>query len=192
MLPTETNNNQPAETGREAIKRDFYNLDELIGELNVPKEEINNIKTGATAATSDILSDEPSSTNNTETIAPEVAALSGKMIAGTIDTAFSTGCAIWAKTPKVEKYEATEKQMSKLEAAWAAVAKKYNYDVSDSPWFNLIALNAGVYYPLFKEAQKDHRFAEVNERLAALEKLEQERQIREKEKALNPDVKTVA
>lgn len=150
---------------RQPVKRDFNDLDSLINELNTPKESIQPSRPAGSA-----LNTVAGSTDNEiidleqpEPIPAEIAALSGKVIASTIDTALSTGLSLYAKGGTAEKYEASDKQMENLKLAWSAVAQKYNYRVEDSPWFNVILLNVAVYFPTFKEAQKDRRFAEVDE-----------------------------
>jgi hypothetical protein len=173
-------------TNREAVKRDFNDLDSLIQELNTPKEEIfknqvNNSVAGTQQAPEAGISI-PGATGepaDTETISDDVAALSGKTIAGTIDTVFSTGCSLYAKQPDSTKYEANAKQQDQLNNAWAAVAKKYGYKVEDSPWFNVALLSTAVYLPKLQEAKKDRRFAEMDEKIEALQK-----QINEKEARL--------
>lgn len=149
------------------IKTDLYNLDSLISDLNTPKEQIQTSRQivpgqnnqGGSARNEFIDSPE------IEPIPAEIAALSGKAIAGTIDTVLSTGLSLYAQAPSAEKYEASEKQIEKLNQAWGAVAQKYNYKVEDSPWFNVILLMVAVYFPIWKEAQKDHRFAEMETRI---------------------------
>lgn len=188
-FPTATTTAQ--DTGRAAINRDFNDLDSLIGELSVPKEQINNVRPGFPTSAgsagspspghpefisgSDLADQEPA-----ERMAPEIAAISGKAIAGTIDTVLSTGFSLYAKAPSPEKYEATDKQLQKLSEAWAAVASKYNYRVEDSPWFHIIALNAGIYIPKFNEAKNDRRFAEIDERMKEMKKLHDEMEARVK------------
>lgn len=152
-------------TAREAIKRDFNDLDSLISEPNQPKEVIQ-------PTDKKPYPDEYPATGEHsipgEPISPEIAALSGKMIAGTIDTALATGMSLYAHNSNPEKYQAKEKQIEQLNEAWAAVAAKYNYKLEDSPWFNVIILTIAVYLPLWQEAKKDRRFAEVNERIDEL------------------------
>lgn len=180
MFPT-----TPKESGRTAIKRDFDNMDSLIGELAIPKEQINNARPGFSAEPNIQGSAGEFAAENdqlqpieTERMAPEIAAISGKAIAGTIDTVLSTGFSLYAKAPSPEKYEATDKQLQKLSEAWAAVASKYNYRVEDSPWFHIIALNAGIYIPKFNEAKNDRRFAEMDERIKSMQKLHDELEAR--------------
>lgn len=166
-----------SQTERVPVKRDFNDLDSLINELGTPKENILPSSPVGTALNPDGGSDFYSDAPALEPIPAEVAAMSGKVIASTIDTALSTGFSLMAKSNTAEKYEATDKQMDKLRDAWTAVAQKYNYKVEDSPWFHVILLNVAVYFPQFKEAQKDRRFAELEEqnrlrdaRIEALEK----------------------
>ena len=173
-LPTTTN----TDSGREAVKRDFNDLDSLLSELNTPKEIINNSPPGIK---------QPGAPNNApgmfqsnvpvegegegepvEQMPAEVAALSGKTIANTIDTALGTGMSLYAKNTTPEKYQATEKQIHNLESAWSAVAAKYNYRVEDSPWFNVILLTVAVYLPHFQEAKNDRRFAQMDEKYEEL------------------------
>jgi hypothetical protein len=181
MFPTATT--EIKDTGRAAIKRDFDNMDSLIGELAVPKETINNVRPASTGSAAAVPSydDQGQPVGEREAVepmAPEIAAISGKAIAGTIDTVLSTGFSLYAKAPSPEKYEANDKQLQKLSEAWAAVASKYNYRVEDSPWFHIIALNAGIYIPKFNEAKNDRRFAEMDERMKAMQKLHDEMEAR--------------
>lgn len=155
-----------ATTGRQAKDRNFYDLDSLIGELNQPKEVIQSaVQTQNFASQNPPLGGQEVIEEPTEQISPEVAALSGKTIAGTIDTVLATGMSLYAKQTNSVKYEAAEKQLSQLENAWAAVALKYGYKVEDSPWLNVALLNVAVYLPKFQEAKKDRRFAEMEEKI---------------------------
>lgn len=167
MLPGATNTREP-------IKRDFYDMDSLLAELAVPKEQIQR----NTPPQPGGVSAEPGQPSGRmyidgpdgepvepEKLAPEVAAMSGKMIANTIDLALGTGLSLYAKNTTPEKYQATDKQLTSLQDAWAAVAAKYNYKVEDSPWFNALIQTGAVYVPHFMEAKNDRRFALVNEAL---------------------------
>lgn len=172
MLPTPPPTPEPVADApdRQPVKHDFYNLDNLISDLNQPKEQIQSARPSAPGKTF------PGSPYNemidspeVEPIPADVAALSGKAIAGTIDTVVSTGFSLYAKAANPEKYEANDKQIEKLNQAWAAVAQKYNYKVEDSPWFNVILLTVAVYLPIWNEAQKDRRFAEMDERMKEMD-----------------------
>lgn len=166
-----------ATTGREPIK---YDLDSLISDLNQPKEQITNTQPGQSSQQSQqsqFPTDQPA---ELDPISPEVAALTGKTIAGTIDTVLGTGCSLYAKNSEPEKYQATDRQLQQLNLAWAAVAMKYNYKIEDSPWFNVGLLSVAVYLPHIQEAKKDRRFAEIDEKLQDLQ-----RQIKENETRLN-------
>ena len=157
------------DTGREAIKRDFNDLDSLIGELSVPKEQINraSINSATDTHSYDNQGQPVTELVEAERMAPEIAAISGKAIAGTIDTLLSTGLSLYAKAKSPEKFEASDKQMQKLSEAWAHIAAKYNYRAEDSAWLHVIALNLGIYTPKFNEAKNDRRFAEMQERFEA-------------------------
>lgn len=165
---------------REPVNRDFNNLDSLIEELNTPKEQIipsrpnvpGDPNQNLGAGSHNDFFDTP-----IEPIPAEIAALSGKTIAGTIDTVVSTGFSLYSGASP-EKYEASDKQIEKLTLAWAAIAQKYNYKVEDSPWFNVILLNAAIYFPTWKEAQKDHRFAEIENRIKENELKAKEMEVR--------------
>ena len=171
MLPGSTTNT------REPVKRDFYDMDSLLQELAVPKEQIQrNIpgsQPGSSTGTAEpaqpgarmYIDDPAGEPIEQEKMSPEVAALSGKMIANTIDLSVGTGLSLYAKNSTPEKYQATEKQLTALQQAWAAVAAKYNYKVEDSPWFNALIQTGAVYIPHFQEAKNDRRFALVNEAL---------------------------
>ena len=155
-------------TERQPVKHDLNNLDNLIEELNTPKEQIQRSQPAMAPGQTAFPGSEQSEFIDSPTVEPipaEIAALSGKAIAGTIDTVLSTGFSLYAQAPSAAKYEASEKQIEKLNQAWAAVAQRYNYKVEDSPWFNVILLMVAVYFPIWKEAQKDHRFIEMENRL---------------------------
>lgn len=181
----------PLPTPEQYTDRGVNNLDSLLQELAVPKEEINNHRPGqqapgnaatpnpGTAPEPGFYGPEGYDAEPAETMPEEVAQLSGKTIANTIDQAAGTGFSLYAKSKEPEKYQATEKQLQNLENAWAAVAKKYNYRVEDSPWFNVIILTVAVYLPYFQAAKADRRFAEMDERLK-----EQQRQIQANEARL--------
>jgi hypothetical protein len=170
MFPITTTETEGS-TDRQPVKHDLYDLDNLISDLNTPKEQIQQSRpqmAGQSAL--------PGSERNeyidspvVEPIPAEIAALSGKAIAGTIDTVLSTGLSLYAKGGTAEKYEASPKQIEKLNQAWGAVAQKYNYKVEDSPWFNVILLMVAVYFPIWRIAQDDKRFAEMNDRIKEME-----------------------
>ena len=171
------------------VKTDLYNLDSLISDLNTPKEQIQTSRPIAPGQSAFNGSPESEYIDSPEVekIPAEIAALSGKAIAGTIDTALSTGLSLYAKNNTPEKYEASDKQIEKLNQAWAAVAQRYNYKVEDSPWFNLIALNLGVYFPVWREAQKDHRFAVQDERMREMDFRVKETEAKLKAMEVKPD-----
>ena len=176
-LPPETT------TERLPVKHDLYDLDNLISDLNTPKELIQTSRPIAPGQSAFAGSTEPEyiDSPSVEPIPAEIAALSGKAIAGTIDTVLSTGLSLYAKGQTAEKYEASPKQMDKLNQAWGAVAQKYNYQVADSPWLNLILLMVAVYFPIWRIAAEDHRFAEVNERIKETELKNKENELKAKE-----------
>ena len=163
MLPTTS---IPQTTDREPVKRDFNDIDSLLRELGTPKEEIRHSppQPGQSSQQSQ-LSTDTGDQQPEDKISPEIAALSGKMIAGTIDTVAGTGLMMFAKNSTPEKYQATDRQLVQLENACTAVAMKYNYQVADSPWFNLVILIIAIYLPHWQEAKKDKRFAELQEKL---------------------------
>lgn len=184
MLPTPPTTTEET-TGRKAVNRDFNNLDSLIEELNQPKEVIQNSQPKPPGGGDPGGYAEPypggdydGEPTDLEPMPEEVANLSGKMIAGTIDTSLSTAMGLYAHNSETEKYAASDKQIDKLNDAWAAVAKKYNYKIEDSPWFNVIALTAGTYIPKFQDAKNDRRFAEMDTRLKEMQKLIQENEAR--------------
>jgi len=171
MLPLPTNTETEIATERAPVKHDLYNLDSLISDLNTPKEQIQTSRSTVPGQSAFAGSTEPEyiDSPSVEPIPAEIAALSGKAIAGTIDTVLSTGLSLYAKGQTAEKYEASPKQMDKLNQAWGAVAQKYNYKVEDSPWFNVILLMVAVYFPIWRMASEDKRFAEMNERIKETE-----------------------
>jgi hypothetical protein len=179
-FPTPPRIIEPPETGgRAPVKTDLYDLDNLLQELNTPKEQIQPSRP-MPGQSSFGGNNEPEYMDSPEIepIPAEIAALSGKAIAGTIDTVLSTGLSLYAQAPSAEKYEASEKQIEKLNQAWGAVAQKYNYKVEDSPWFNVILLMVAIYFPIWKEAQKDHRFAELENRTKENELKAKEMEVR--------------
>ena len=183
---------EPEQT-REAKNRDFNNLDSLISELNQEKEQIQSSQYNQEPETSNQQPEtgnpesEPwnmESENEHEPISEDVAAMSGKSIAGTIDTVAGTGFSLYAKSDDPEKYQASPRQLDQLNNAWSAVAKKYGYKVEDSPWFNVMMLNMAVYLPKWQTALNDRRFALMENRMDELSKQvkDLENQKNEKEK----------
>ena len=174
---------------RAPVKHDFYDLDNLISDLNTPKEVIQRTPAHPAPGQTDFSGSQQNEyidSPEVEPIPADIAALSGKAIAGTIDTVLSTGLSLYAQAPSAEKYEASDKQIEKLNQAWGAVAQKYNYKVEDSPWFNVILLMVAVYFPIWKEAQKDHRFAEMDNRMKENELKAKEMEARIKTMELKP------
>jgi len=169
MIPIPSPEVIPAPADRAPAKHDFYDLDNLISDLNQPKEQIQPRPSAPGQTFPGSPYNEMIDSPEVEPIPADIAALSGKAIAGTIDTVVSTGFSLYAKAANPEKYEANDKQIEKLNQAWAAVAQKYNYKVEDSPWFNVILLTVAVYLPIWNEAQKDRRFAEMDERLKEMD-----------------------
>lgn len=182
MLPIPGNNNNlPPESGRQPIKRDFNNLDELLGELNQPKEQIQNTQAAQPTQPGNQINQPGSdlfTSSEKEPISAEVAALSGKTIANTIDTVFGTGMSLYAKNTTPEKYQASEKQMSVLEKSWAAVSQKYGYQLEDSPIFNAGLNTIAIYFPHFQEAKNDRRFALLDEKYELIKKRNDEMEAR--------------
>jgi len=154
--------------------------DSFISELNQPKEEIKsnpqfqqpageNMEGGEYSG-GGLPGGEYTEGEFKEPIPSDVAAMSGKMIAGTIDTTLGTGFSLYAKSTETDKYQAKEKQIEQLNNAWTAVAQKYDYKIEDSPWFNVILLTIAVYLPIWQEAKKDRRFAEMDEKIEEMRK----------------------
>lgn len=168
------------DTAREPVKYNVSDLDGLISELNTPKEQIINSAprvAGLPQPPADTLINNGAPADpfnpNQEPITEmpdEVARTSAKVITTTIDTAFGTGCSLYAKNANPEKYQATDKQRSDLESAWVPVCKKLNFKVEDSPYFFLIILLFSVYWPHFQEAKTDRRFAMVDERISEMQR----------------------
>ncbi len=169
MLPQPPTPNPTEVTGEfTPVKRDFNDYDSLISELNEPKQEIlssDKVPGQLSDNGSGIYNDQP-----IVEISPETAAMSGELVANTVDTVISLGASIYAKSEDREQYEAKPKEIANLSKAWAAVASKMNFSIQDSPWFNLILLMIAVYIPIFIKAKGDRREAIVNERLANIEK----------------------
>lgn len=166
MLPTE-----------QFTDRKHQDLDSLLSQLNEPKEQIFSSQNPPPTQQHPGMEPVAQNLNNyqgdpepVETLSPEVAALSGKTIAGTIDTVFGTGCSLYAKNKEPEKYQATPRQFEQLQNAWAAVAIKYGYKVEDSPWLNVGLLTTAVYLPKWQEAKNDRRFAEMDDKIDEMRK----------------------
>jgi hypothetical protein len=156
----------PTDTGRKAVK---YDLDNLFGELNTPKEQILPPPPPAGQQTGPDgnyqFSNTPGGDLETEQITPEQAALTGKIIAGTIDEALGTGLSLYARNSEKEKYQASESQIQKIGDSWAKVAQHSNFKIEDAPWFNAIFLTGAVYLPKVMEAKNDRRFALIDEKI---------------------------
>ena len=156
MLPTPPPATEIVE--HTAIKRDFDNIDSLITELNAPKEQIIQ-KAPIPGSEQGLNVSEIGNEQPIVEISSEAAALSGEMVANTLDTVISLGASMYAKAPNREEYEAKPKEISNLGKAWAAVAQKMNFSIQDSPWFNLILLMVAVYAPILIRAKSDRREA---------------------------------
>ena len=112
MLPQPTPPTAPAPevtTERQPIKRDFYDLDNLIKDLNTPKEQIQQSRPaqigqpGQAPQFGTGIGDQLIDSPEIEPIPADVALLSGKAIAGTIDTVVATGLSLYAKAASPEK-----------------------------------------------------------------------------------------
>lgn len=194
-LPT---SNPDKFNNREAVKRDFSNLDSLLSEMAVPKEEINNARPGYNGPQAETDTPPPGGDPfgggsmygpdaddfggeglEGEGMPDDVAKFSGNLIAHTFDEAVGAGLGIYANTRQNDKYKATPEQMGNLENAWTAVAKKMHWKVEDNAVPNLLILLLAVYLPSFQEAKNDKRFAEMDNRMK-----EQQRQIEANERRL--------
>lgn len=153
----------------EPVKRDFNNLDELLQELNTPKEQILSSQPapGPTlgAAAQEYTGEYTQYDNLPEPISPESAAKSGARIAKTFDTVFAFGASMYAKSDNRAAYGADQTDIKDLSEAWSDVAMKYSFKIEDSPWLNVIILMLAVYSPLFLKARADHRFAVIREEM---------------------------
>jgi len=180
MLPNPAITTENTNPDFHPIKRDFNDYDSLIAELNTPKEQITsspsvvqggqNPATGLSTLENGI--DEP-----VIEISPEAAAMSGEMVANTVDTVLSLGIQIYAKSDQRELYEAKPKEIKNLSNAWAAVASKMNFSIQDSPWFNLILLMVAVYAPIFMRAKGDRRDAILREEMADMQRKQELRNL---------------
>ena len=167
-LPTITPPDQTQAATTEPVKRNFYDYDSLIADLNVPKEQI----TSSAPEGSPLPGQDKSAVNQSlpdnnlaEPISPEAAARSGARIAKTFDKVFSFGASLYAKSGNRNAYEASPGEIQDLSEAWSDVAMKYSFKIEDSPWFNLILLMLAVYLPIFMKARTDHRFAVIEEQM---------------------------
>ena len=172
-----TKKQEPTPDQLNEVRRSF-GLNDLLSKMNKPKQEIHNSEPtpgqgfqqnqqqqpGQQYSRS--LVDEPENEDLSEPIDREVARMSGKTIAGTIDIAAGAGLSFYAKTPNPEKYQASPRQLEQLENAWQAVSMKYGYKVEDSPWLNVAVLNLAVYGPKLQDAKADR----LNARMDAMQK----------------------
>jgi len=190
MLPLPTNTGTEIATDRAPVKHDLYNLDSLISDLNTPKEIMQGAPAPGESPGQNRFNRSPANEiidfPEIEPIPAEVAALSGKTIAGTIDTGLGFGFSLFAKNRTPEKYQANDNQREQLNQAWAAVAQRYNYKMEDSPWFNLILLNVFIYFPAFQEAQTDRRFALQDEKMKEMDLRLKENEARVKAMEVKP------
>lgn len=144
-------------------------LDNLIGELSTPKEQI--LKTPQPGRVIPLPGQEPAPfqgnpedqvTEPGEPISPESARKSGERIAKMFDQGFSFGAMLYAKGESPQPYKADEQDLKDLSDVWADVAAKHSWKIEDSPWLNVLILVIAVYYPKFMKAGNDRRFAQVN------------------------------
>lgn len=147
-------------------------LDNLIGELSTPKEQI--LKTPSAAqgipAPGQPFQGQPGNPEDQfaepgEPISPESARKSGERIAKMFDQGFSFGAMLYAKGESPQPYKADEQDLKDLSDVWADVAAKHSWKIEDSPWLNVLILVIAVYYPKFMKAGNDRRFSQVNQEI---------------------------
>jgi hypothetical protein len=148
--------------------RDFSNLDDLITELNNPKEVINNagpVMPGATPP--QMINDFPF--YERPPITKEDATRTGKYTAKTIDTSFSIGFNLYAKEKEdTSKFKATDSEIADLSEACSDISEAYNFKMSPIP--NLIMVLIFIYGPKFYLAKEEKWKNETKQRLEAAEK----------------------
>ncbi len=165
-------------------------LDNLIGELSTPKEQILKSQPSGQGVPAPGQGFQPVPGNPEdqfiepgEPISPESARKSGERIAKMFDQGFSFGAMLYAKGESPQPYKADEQDLKDLSDVWADVAARHSWKIEDSPWLNVLILVIAVYYPKLMKASNDRRFAQVNQEIEAMkiQQAEDRRRINEME-----------
>lgn len=165
------------------VKRDFDNLDSLLGELSQPKQTFEQPE----------LVQQPSAMPwnipGSEPLTEEEANRSGKRLAKTIDSTFSFLAGLYAKSEDVSKYKATPGEIDDLADPLTEISQKYNFAIS--PEWRAIFLLITIYGPRAILAVNDRRINQLEDRV---QKIEDQIRIKEdelKEKEKNSDADQV-
>lgn len=145
---------------------DFYNINEMLEELTVPKQ---------TFQQEEQTPPPPIDTPEAEPVPvdPQKAARMGERTAKMIDAALATvNGTLIAKAPEIDKYKASEGELRDLSGAWAEVSEIYDFNVS--PWLKLAVLNLSIYTPKTVLAFQDRRFNEMNKRIDEMQRQQTE------------------
>lgn len=155
----------------EPVKRDFNNLDSLLGELSQPKQVFEQPAPVEQPAAM------PWNPPGSEPLSEEDAQRSGKRLAKTIDSTFSFLAGLYAKSDDVTKYKATPGEIDDLADPFTEISQKYNFAIS--PEWRAIFLLITIYGPRAILAVNDRRINQLEDRVQKIED-----QIREKESEL--------
>nr|WP_319570239.1 hypothetical protein [uncultured Draconibacterium sp.] len=186
MFPkTENTNGAPSPKDLNETRRTF-GLSDFKAKMSQPKQEIKssatpgtdtpppqngNLGADPTRSYSQSLIDEPEE-QEIQPIDSEIARMTGKAMAGTVDNLVGAGLSVYAKTGDPEKYQANTKQLDQLENAWTAVAMKTGYNIQENPWLNLALLNGSVYIPKLQDAKADRLNARMDAMQSEFEKMQ--------------------
>lgn len=180
MLPNPIESNESTNPDFNPIKRDFNDYDSLIAELNTPKEQITSSPNQVPAGQGPVPGLSVAENGIDQPIieiSAEAAAMTGGVIAGTVDTVLALGASIYAKADDQDPYKAKHDELQQLKIAWAAVAKKLNYSIEDSPYLNLLILNTAVYLPVMLRAKSDRESAILRQEMADMQRKQELRNL---------------
>lgn len=163
----------PSPELRDEVQRAF-GLGDLKQELHRPKQSIKNSSpvNEPQKMFSQSTVEELENENLTDPVNSEIAKMSGKAIAGTVDNVVGAGLTVYAKTSDPKKYQASPEQMEQLATAWEAVAVKTGYNLQENPWLNVGLLNVAVYAPKLQDAKADRLNARMDAMQGEFEKMQ--------------------
>ena len=175
MFETTEKTTAPSPEQRNEVQQAF-GLSDLKQKLNRPKQEIKNSapvnEPAKTFSQSTIEEPPPEPEIVTDTVNSEIAKMSGKAIAATVDNVVGAGLSVYAKNSEPQKYQASPAQMDQLANAWEAVAVKTGYNLQENPWLNVGLLNIGIYAPKIQDAKADRLNARMDAMQTEFEKMQ--------------------
>lgn len=169
--------------------RDFNDLDSMMAELNVQRQQFEPAAPPAPApghpATDGQGPGLPGQANPwedaAEPISREDAERAGRRAAVMADSVLSVAGMMIAKEKIPDKYKASEGEIKDLSDAWSEVSEQYAFKIN--PWFNVAILTLMVYMPKMMDAANDRRIKNIQEEQAKqAEKIaEIQQQLKDKE-----------